>query len=87
MGDTLSEIICKPETLEQVVRGGGMKETWSQRYKRHRDMLREGSTDDVRRLVEELHTLEREGRITASERRQLARAQGMLPPPTDEPQF
>jgi hypothetical protein len=32
-------------------------------------MLRDGSADDARRVVEELRALEREGRITAGERR------------------
>jgi hypothetical protein len=64
-----------------------MKETWSQRYKRHRDMLRDGRTDNVKSGIEELQALEREGRITAGERIQLARAEGMLPPPADEPQY
>jgi len=47
-------------------------------------MLRGGHPNDVRRVVEELQTLELEGRITAGERRQLARAEGMLPPHEDE---
>jgi RNA polymerase-interacting CarD/CdnL/TRCF family regulator len=70
--------------MEEIWPQRRMEETWSQRYKRNKAVLQGGLPDDVRGVLEELRAREHEGRITASERRQLQQARDLLPPSADD---
>jgi RNA polymerase-interacting CarD/CdnL/TRCF family regulator len=70
--------------LEQIWPPRHDEETWSLRYKRNRVALERGTAEDIGRVVEELKGRERQGRITASERRQLRQAKELMPPPLDD---
>jgi RNA polymerase-interacting CarD/CdnL/TRCF family regulator len=70
--------------MEEIWPQRRMEETWSQRYKRNKAALQRGLPDDVRGVLEELRAREHEGRITASERRQLQQARDLVPPSAED---